>query len=743
MAARALRGFAAAFLLVLCLAPFGLVYGPHHVRWRRAITIVAAVPRVRTALTEIHLYGALRSWSLLSPPPHIYLLGEDIYNHSSVGNIDLEALGAEYFPGLQYTDFDDPKLSVVLHQTLALAQTDIVVLASPTTVLTQAFVAALRACVRQFSPEEGFLLVTDGRVVHPTDPLVFHQPDWFPALLRHSGCHPGNASAAATPGARCGAVHTGAALVFPVAVFQNDVPPDFSLLHPTGLAYLLGHLNQRNVPVIHAGAPSDPYVLMQQDELLQPEVEDELGTYNSDIATEFWPGSAPAFQYDFRLENTSTLRPDRVTSYFQVPRFTVVSSLERHTEAALAVENDTLVGVGHVAEGRVEERENEMDDYIVPDNRFQKEGTQETYGESELADTVDLTKSYDEGTFTIFSAPKPMTDPHIAMIQTNAIRSWAALRPRPHILIFGPEEGLDRLAATVGARHIPKVKLLDEKSRGVHSSKPVTPAPAMGSLFYQAMNIATTKSLVFINGDILLPPVMGDLMMCVNNATDRFLLLSHRYRMWIREYINFSNPEWYMDSFGKCDKPDAPKSCSWVRDSSRAVDYFGFTRLTWSKVRLLEFAIGRPAYDNWLVSKAALAGTPVISATEVMRALHQNHNYKHITAAAASAESQITGKNYELFMNPLADYNRRIIAFKEKEGLLVVRGDQRFNTFKMRQARKDCKATKYVSHGCGYQVARVHPNPRLKKYLPKLTAPPFHCKKPHLCLTHVMLPTGT
>lgn len=34
---------------------------------------------------------------------------------------------------------------------------------------------------------------------------------------------------------------------------------------------------------------------MQQDELLQPEVEDELGTYNSDIATEFWPGSAPAF----------------------------------------------------------------------------------------------------------------------------------------------------------------------------------------------------------------------------------------------------------------------------------------------------------------------------------------------------------------------------------------------------------------------------------------------------------------
>jgi len=271
----------------------------------------------------------------------------------------------------------------------------------------------------------------------------------------------------------------------------------------------------------------------------------------------------------------------------------------------------------------------------------------------------------------------------------------------------------------------------------------VTPAPAMGSLFYQAMSIATTKSLVFINGDIMLPPVMGDLMMSVNNATDRFLLLSHRYRMWVREYIDFSNPMWYMDSFGKCDLPQANKSCTWTRDSSRAVDYFGFTRWTWNKIRLLEFAVGRPAYDNWLVSKAASIDTPIISATEVMRALHQNHNYKHITSAATSNEKHITGKDYALFENPLADYNRRIIAFKEREGLMTVRGDQRFNTFKMRLARKDCRATKYVSHGCAYQVVRVYPHKRLTKYMPKQTHPKFECKKKHLCLLNVQLPTGT
>ena len=71
--------------------------------------------------------------------------------------------------------------------------------------------------------------------------------------------------------------------------------------------------------------------------------------------------------------------------------------------------------------------------------------------------------------------------------------------------------------------------------------------------------------------------------------------------MWVREYIDFSNPMWYMDSFGKCDLPQANKSCTWTRDSSRAVDYFGFTRWTWNKIRLLEFAVGRPVCPPFAV----------------------------------------------------------------------------------------------------------------------------------------------
>ena len=51
-------------------------------------------------------------------------------------------------------------------------------------------------------------------------------------------------------------------------------------------------------------------------------------------------------------------------------------------------------------------------------------------------------RRWPEHTFTIFATPKPMTDPHIAMIQTNAVVSWSQLNPRPYIILFGDAEGL-------------------------------------------------------------------------------------------------------------------------------------------------------------------------------------------------------------------------------------------------------------------------------------------------------------
>src|SRR5215211_3527402 len=57
---------------------------------------------------------------------------------------------------------------------------------------------------------------------------------------------------------------------------------------------------------------------------------------------------------------------------------------------------------------------------------------------------------------TLFSAPKAFTDPHIAMIQRNAIKSWTLL-PDVDVILLGEETGLADAAKELGVRHLPNV----------------------------------------------------------------------------------------------------------------------------------------------------------------------------------------------------------------------------------------------------------------------------------------------
>ena len=47
---------------------------------------------------------------------------------------------------------------------------------------------------------------------------------------------------------------------------------------------------------------------------------------------------------------------------------------------------------------------------------------------------------------TIFTSPKPFTDPHIATIQRNAIRSWQSLGEEVEVLLIGEEPGIAEAA---------------------------------------------------------------------------------------------------------------------------------------------------------------------------------------------------------------------------------------------------------------------------------------------------------
>ena len=70
---------------------------------------------------------------------------------------------------------------------------------------------------------------------------------------------------------------------------------------------------------------------------------------------------------------------------------------------------------------------------------------------------------------TVFTAPKPFTNPHIVTIQRNAIHSWIKLGPEVEVLLMGDEIGMSDVAKEFGIRHFPGVKCSDQGTPYINS----------------------------------------------------------------------------------------------------------------------------------------------------------------------------------------------------------------------------------------------------------------------------------
>lgn len=209
---------------------------------------------------------------------------------------------------------------------------------------------------------------------------------------------------------------------------------------------------------------------------------------------------------------------------------------------------------------------------------------------------------------TIFACPKPFTDPHIAIIQRNAITSWTLLRPRPEIILFGDEPGVAEICEQLGLTHVPEVE------RNEYGT------PLLNDIFEKAQRLASYDVLCYANADIIL---MGDFIRAVQRVTmwrDRFLMVGRRWDVDITKPLSFEQPDWEKQVRSLALNTNRPRSDEWI-------DYFVFARSL-----LLEmpgFAIGRCAWDNWLVWRARSLKIPVVDVSSVVIAVHQNHDYSH------------------------------------------------------------------------------------------------------------------
>ncbi len=207
---------------------------------------------------------------------------------------------------------------------------------------------------------------------------------------------------------------------------------------------------------------------------------------------------------------------------------------------------------------------------------------------------------------TLFSTCKPFHG-HNGVIQRNALKSWRLLHPDIEIILFGDDEGVAEACAEYGLRHEAHVE------RNEYGTK------RLDYIFDSAQKLARYGILCYVNCDIILMRDFCAAVAKVEYAHLQYLMVGRRWDTDIMEPVDFSAEDWQNDVIRKALMANNQQT-EWY------IDYFAFSRGLYLR-KIPPLVIGRVYWDNWLIWCAADLGVPVVDASAVVLAVHQNHDY--------------------------------------------------------------------------------------------------------------------
>lgn len=208
---------------------------------------------------------------------------------------------------------------------------------------------------------------------------------------------------------------------------------------------------------------------------------------------------------------------------------------------------------------------------------------------------------------TFFTTAKPFTG-HNGIIQRNALKSWTLVHPYAEVVLFGDDEGAAGVAEELGIRHEP------------HTKKNEAGTNRMDFMFSRVQVIARHDVLCYSNCDIIF---LHDFCAAVERILavhKEFLMVGRRWDMEITRPCDFENPDWQKQIRDLALETGKQRTPDWI-------DYFVFSRGLF--VDLPPLVVGRVFWDNWTVWKALEMKKPVVDASRVVTAVHQNHDYRH------------------------------------------------------------------------------------------------------------------
>ena len=213
---------------------------------------------------------------------------------------------------------------------------------------------------------------------------------------------------------------------------------------------------------------------------------------------------------------------------------------------------------------------------------------------------------------TLFSTCKPFRGVY-ERIQWNALRSWAHMKPRPDVILFGDDDGTAKAACELNFKHIPNTpcRHLQESDHDWPGLFRQARKPYLPDMVHSAEAHATGNVLVYVNADIVLTN-LTEVAEQVAKQISRFLMVGQRYNIQLpRSKLEFTG-KWieFLRAGAKLHLP-----CG--------IDYLIFTKGLWPE--LPKFTIGHIGFDNYLVDTTVAMGVPVIDATKRIVVFHQEH----------------------------------------------------------------------------------------------------------------------
>lgn len=226
---------------------------------------------------------------------------------------------------------------------------------------------------------------------------------------------------------------------------------------------------------------------------------------------------------------------------------------------------------------------------------------------------------------TFFTIPKAF-EGHSDVIQRNALASWKRAAPDAEVIVFGDDPGVDAAAAELGIRHHREI------------ARNELGTPLVSDAFAKAQSIARHDVLCYANSDIIFLDDFAPALAAARAWRASFLLSGRRWNLPVPHPLAFDDG--WQSALAARAKNEGVRQDEWW------IDYFAFPRGVLRDMP--PFAIGRAAWDNWVIYRVRRDGVPVVDASDDILAVHQDHGYQHVPFSQGAWRGPESQRNRDL-----------------------------------------------------------------------------------------------